>query len=201
MIIMAVILITQIFYDFVYAQESEENYQQDVNITSNPGLKLTLSPPTEQEYPSKKIKVTLSVDSLIDSSKVGVKWFYTSNLLDISGEERDVITVVKGQRTTITKEFTPKSNLRKSVVNRRVEIAVEVNGFVAGENYLSSAEIPVLFTPDMVITPTLESYTKQKNMYIFRTWAIRGGIVALFLLSILFVVKQLRAYLNTNEVV
>lgn len=201
MIIMAVILVTQVFYDFVYAQETEQNYDQNVPIVSNPALKLQIDPPTHQSYPSGKFTLTLTVDSLIDSNRVGIKWFYPSNLFNISGEERDVITVVKGQKTTITKEFTPKEILPPSIVNRGVNIAVEVNGFVAGENYLSSADIDLVFTPDMVIVPTLESYTREKTLTIIRIGAIRIGIVLLFGVAAFFLGKQLKDYLNTDEIV
>lgn len=201
MVIMAVILITQIFYDVVYAQETEQNYDQNVPIVSNPALKLQFDPPTHQSYPSGKFVLTLTVDSLIDSNRVGVKWFYPANLLSITGEERDIITVVKGQKTMITKEFTPREVLPPSVVNRKVNIAVEVNGFVAGENYLSSADLDLVFTPDMVIVPTLESYTREKTITLIQLWGIRIGIVMFVGLAVFFLVKQLKDYLNTDEVV
>lgn len=203
MLIMALILVSQVFYDFVYAQDAEQNYDQNVPIVSNPALKLDLKYPEVQEYPSKNFRVTLTVDSLIDSNRVGVKWFYPSNLMTITGEERDIISVVSGEKTTITKEFTPRSeeSLPKSVINRRVTLAVEVNGFVAGENYLSSSEVDVIFTPDMEITPTLESYSSDRRTTLLRVWSIRIGIVLAFGTAIVYAVKQLRDYLNTNEVV
>lgn len=201
MIIMAVILVTQVFYGIVYAQESEQNYDQNVPIVSNPALKLQLDPPSHQSYPSKKFILTLTVDSLIDSNRVGVKWFFPNNLLTINGSERDVITVVKGQKTTITKEFTPRETLPPSIVDRRVNIAVEVNGFVAGENYISSTDVDIVFTPDMVVTPTLESYTREKVMATVRNWGIGVSIVLFVGLAVFFLVKNLKDYLNTNEVV
>lgn len=198
---MAVVLITQVFYGIVYAQESEQNYDQNVPIVSNPALKLQLNPPSHQSYPSRKFILTLTVDSLIDSNRVGVKWFFPNSLLTINGSERDVITVVKGQKTTITKEFTPRETLPPSIVDRRVNIAVEVNGFVAGENYISSTDVDIVFTPDMVVIPTLESYTREKVMATVRNWGIGVSIVLFVGLAVFFLVKNLKDYLNTDEVV
>jgi hypothetical protein len=201
MVIMAMVLFTQIFYDKVYAQTEEQEYNQEVKIVSNPALKLQLVNPTDQEYPSKSFDIILTVDSLIDSNRVGVTWFYNDRLLNITGPERDIVSVVKGEKTTLRKTFTPEVVLPPSLVNRRVEIAVEVNGFVAGENYLSSAETVVLFTPDMVITPTLDSYSRAKTMNTIRVWGLWSGAVILMGIAIFFVYRQFREYLNTNEVV
>lgn len=201
MLIMAMVLFTQIFYDTVYAQTEEQEYNQEVKIVSNPALKLQLVNPTDQEYPSKSFDIILTVDSLIDSNRVGVTWFYNDRLLNIAGPERDIVSVVKGEKTILRKTFTPEVVLPPSLVNRRVEIAVEVNGFVAGENYLSSAETVVLFTPDMVITPTLDSYSRAKTMNTIRVWGLWSGAVILMGIAIFFVYRQFREYLNTNEVV
>ena len=199
--IMSLILFTQIFYDTVYAQDDEQEYNQEVTIVTNPALKLQLEKPTEQEYPSKSFDIILTVDSLIDSNTVGVTWFYNERLLNISGPERDIISVVKGQKTTLRKTFTPEVVLPPSLVNRSVEIAVEVNGFVAGENYLSSAETDILFSPDMVITPTLDSYTRAKTISTIRVWSLWSGAAILLGLAIFFLIRQFRNYLNTEEVV
>ncbi|MCA9380326.1 hypothetical protein KC675_04065 [Candidatus Dojkabacteria bacterium] len=201
MVIMAMVLFTQIFYDTVYAQTEEQEYNQEVKIVSNPALKLQLEKPTDQEYPSKSFDIILTVDSLIDSNRVGVTWFYNDRLLNITGPERDIVSVVKGEKTTLRKTFTPEVVLPPSLVNRRVEIAVEVNGFVAGENYLSSAETVVLFTPDMVITPTLDSYSRAKTMNTIRVWGLWSGAVILLGIAIFFVYRQFREYLNTDEIV
>ncbi|HRN86150.1 MAG TPA: hypothetical protein PKU78_02040 [Candidatus Dojkabacteria bacterium] len=201
MMIMAMVLFTQIFYDTVYAQTEEQEYNQEVKIVTNPALKLQLVLPTDQEYPSKSFDIVLTVDSLIDSNRVGVKWFYNERLLNIAEPERDIISVVKGQKTTLRKTFTPEVILPPSTVNRRVEIAVEVNGFVAGENYISSNKTELVFTPEMVITPTLESYTRAKTFYTIRVWGLWTGAVILLGLAIFFVIRQFREYLNHDEVV
>lgn len=198
---MTVVLVTQVFYGIVYAQENEQNYDQNVPIVSNPALKLRLDPPSHQSYPSKNFILTLTVDSLIDSNRVGVKWFFPNSLLTINGSERDVITVVKGQKTTITKEFTPRETLPPSIVDRRVNIAVEVNGFVAGENYISSTDVDIVFTPDMVVTPTLESYTREKVIATVRNWGVGVSITLFVGLAVFVLVKNLKDYLNTDEVV
>ncbi|HRP37048.1 MAG TPA: hypothetical protein PLS50_04515 [Candidatus Dojkabacteria bacterium] len=198
---MAMVLFTQIFYDTVYAQTEEQEYNQEVKIVTNPALKLQLVLPTDQEYPSKSFDIVLTVDSLIDSNRVGVKWFYNERLLNIAEPERDIISVVKGQKTTLRKTFTPEVILPPSTVNRRVEIAVEVNGFVAGENYISSNKTELVFTPEMVITPTLESYTRAKTFYTIRVWGLWTGAVILLGLAIFFVIRQFREYLNHDEVV
>lgn len=199
--IMTLVLFSQVFYDTIYAQEQEQDYNQEIKIVTNPALKLQLEKPTEQAYPSKSFDIVLTVDSLIDSNRVGVKWFYNDRLLNITAPERDVISVVKGQKTVLRKTFTPEEILPPSVVNRRVEIAVEVNGFVAGENYLSSAETSLLFTPDMVITPTLDNYTRAKTMNTLRVWGTWIGAIILLGIAIFFVFRQFREYLNTDEVV
>ncbi len=201
MMIMAMVLFTQIFYDTVYAQTEEQEYNQEVKIVTNPALKLQLDLPTDQEYPSKSFDIVLTVDSLIDSNRVGVKWFYNERLLNIAEPERDIISVVKGQKTTLRKTFTPEVILPPSTVNRRVEIAVEVNGFVAGENYISSNKTELVFTPDMVITPTLDSYTRAKTISTIRVWSLWTGAIILLGLAIFFVIRQFREYLNHDEVV
>lgn len=201
MVVMAMVLFSQVFYDTVYAQNDEQEYNQEVKIVTNPALKLQLEKPTDQEYPSKSFDIVLTVDSLIDSNRVGVKWFYNDRLLNITGPERDIISVVNGEKTTLRKTFTPEVVLPPSLVNRRVEIAVEVNGFVAGENYLSSSEIVLLFTPDMVITPTLDSYTRSKTMNTIRVWGLWSGAIIILGIAIFFVYRQFKEYLNTNEVV
>jgi hypothetical protein len=199
--IMSLVLFSQVFYDNVYAQTNEQEYNQDVNIVTNPALKLQLTKPTDQEFPSKSFDIVLTVDSLIDSNRVGVKWFYNDRLLNLALPERDVISVVKGQKTTLRKTFTPKEVLPASAVNRRVEIAVEVNGFVAGENYISSAETELLFTPEMVITPALDSYTRDKTMNTIRVAGLWTSAIIIFGIAIFFVIRQFREYLNTDEVV
>ena len=201
MAIMAMVLFTQVFYETVYAQNDQEDYNQEIEIVTDPALKLQLDKPIDQEYPSKSFDLVLTVDSLIDSNRVGVKWFYNDKLLDISGAERDIINVVKGQKTILRKTFTPKEVLPPSKVNRRVEIAIEVNGFVAGENYLSSAETVVVFTPEMVITPTLDSYSRAKTINTIRVWGLWAGAIILFGIAIFFLFRQFKEYLNTDEVV
>lgn len=182
------------------AQNNDEQYNQDVPITSDPGLKLVLSQPLEQDFKTKTFKLTLEIDSLIDSNRIGVDWRFPEQLLDIAVPAKDIVSVVKGQKTLITKEFTPKAVLPVSVVNRKVEIAVIVNGFVAGESYLSSEKIIVTFSPDMVVQPVLKDYASEKRAITIRN--ISFGIIAVvvFVLAIFFVVKQVRTYLNTNDV-
>lgn len=182
------------------AQNNDEQYNQDVPITSDPGLKLVLSQPLEQDFKTKTFKLTLEIDSLIDSNRIGVDWRFPEQLLDIAVPAKDIVSVVKGQKTLITKEFTPKAVLPVSVVNRKVEIAVIVNGFVAGESYLSSEKIIVTFSPDMVVQPVLKDYANEKRATTIRN--ISFGIIAVvvFVLAIFFVVKQVRTYLNTNDV-
>lgn len=184
----------------IHAQNNDEQYNQDVPITSDPGLKLVLSQPLEQDFKTKTFKLTLEIDSLIDSNRIGVDWRFPEQLLDIAVPAKDIVSVVKGQKTLITKEFTPKAVLPVSVVNRKVEIAVIVNGFVAGESYLSSEKIIVTFSPDMVVQPVLKDYASERRATTIRN--ISFGIIAVvvFVLAIFFVVKQVRTYLNTNDV-
>lgn len=199
-IILGLILFTQIFYDFVYAQDVND-YDQHVPIVSDPALKLKLDPPTYQSYPSKKITLTLEIDSSIDSNRVGVKWFYPVTLFEIEGSDRDVVSVTKGNKTTITKAFIPRKSLPIATSNRNVNFATEVNAFLAGENYLSSTDLKVVFTPDMIVSPTLSSYVQERNILIFKVWSTRIGIVLFFGLAVVFVVKQFRDYLNIDDVV
>lgn len=194
------LLFSTIFPITATAQTEDQQYNQDIPITSDPGLKLVLSQPLEQDYKTKTFKLSLEIDSLIDSNRIGVDWRFPEQLLDIAVPAKDVVSVVKGQKTILTKEFTPKEVLPVSVVNRKVEIAVIVNGFVAGESYLSSEKIIVTFSPDMVVQPVLKDYASEKRSTIIRN--ISFGIIAVvvFVLAIFFLVKQVRTYLNTNEV-
>jgi hypothetical protein len=195
-----VVLTATILPSLVNAQNNDQQYNQDVPITSDPGLKLVLSQPLEQDYKTRTFKLSLEIDSLIDSNRIGVEWRFPQQLLDIAVPEKDVVSVVKGQKTLITKEFTPKAVLPVSVVNRKVEIAVIVNGFVAGESYLSSEKINVTFTPDMVIQPELKNYANEKRSTTMRNIFVVITSIVVFGLAIFFVVRQVRAYLNTNDV-
>jgi hypothetical protein len=179
----------------------KRRYQQNIDIVSDPALKLTFDPPTVQHYRTNIIEMTLHVDSQIDSNRVGVRWYYPTALFRLEGQERDVINVVKGQRTTITKKFIPKDVLPQSIVNRRVNLAVEVNGFVAGQNYLSSAEVNFVTTPDLVITPELDSYKQEKNSAFIKTGSTIAAGVILFGIAGFFAARQLKSYLETDEVV
>lgn len=196
----AVVLTSTFLPSLANAQNSDQQYNQDVPITSDPGLKLVLSQPLEQDYKTRTFKLSLEIDSLIDSNRIGVEWRFPVQLLDIAVPEKDVVSVVKGQKTMITKEFTPKAVLPVSVVNRKVEIAVIVNGFVAGESYLSSEKINITFSPDMVIQPELKNYASEKRSTIIRNIFVVITSIVVFGLAIFFVVRQVRAYLNTNEV-
>lgn len=184
----------------VYAQSEEQEYNQDVPITSDPGLKLKLSQPLEQDFKTKTFKLSLEIDSLIDSNRIGVEWRFPEQLLDVKAPEKDVVSVVQGQKTSLVKEFTPKARLPVSIVNRRVEIAVVVNGFVAGENYLSSEKIVINFTPDMVIQPELSNYSSEKKVSTIKTVTLGFLALVIFVAALIFAVKQLRSYLNTNDV-
>lgn len=196
----AVLLTPIVLPVLVNSQDNNQQYNQDVPITSDPGLKLVLSQPLEQDFKTKTFKLSLEIDSLIDSNRIGVEWRFPEQLLDVAVPAKDVVSVVKGQKTTITKEFTPKAVLPVSVVNRKVEIAVIVNGFVAGESYLSSEKINITFSPDMVIQPELENYASEKRSTTIRNILVVIIAVVVFVFAIFFVVKQVRAYLNTNDV-
>ena len=198
---MTLILASQIFYLKVDAQEDNADYQQNIDIVSDPALKLTFDPPLIQHYNTNIFEMTLHVDSQIDSNRVGVRWYYPNELYRVEGTDRDVISVVKGQRTTITKEFIPKEIIPPSLINRRVNLAVEVNGFVAGQNYLSSAEVNFLTTPDLIITPELDSYKKEKTSTYIKTGSTITAGVILFGLAAFFAGRQLKHYLETDEVV
>ena len=144
--------------------------------------------------------MSLEIDSLIDSNRIGVEWRFPEQLLDVKAPEKDVVSVVQGQKTSLVKEFTPKARLPVSIVNRRVEIAVVVNGFVAGENYLSSEKIVINFTPDMVIQPELSNYSSEKKVSTIKTVTLGFLALVIFVAALIFAVKQLRSYLNTNDV-
>lgn len=193
--IMSLILFTQIFYQVVYAQETPELLSQ-----SDPALKLQLLKPTEQDYPSKNFKVTLIVDSLIDSNRVGVTWTYPTNLMTPVGGATDVITVVSGEKTTLVKEFIPSSNPPKSVVNRNAEIGVRVNGFVAGENYISTEKVVITFNPEMEILPLLDNYSQAKNLDKFKNISAIVLVVVLVIVGGFIGIKKFLKYLNTSDV-
>lgn len=200
MLIIALILFSQIFYFTVYAQEEAVTTSEQINIISDPALKLDLRKPTEQDFPSKEFEVTLLVDSLIDSNRVGVDWIYDKTLFTVEGGDSDVVTVVNGNQTTITKKFIPKPNPPVSIVNRKTNIGVRVNGFVAGENYISTAQIDMTLSPEMVILPVLENYQRADTLNTVKNITIIVLLVLAVVVGGFFGIRKFIKYLNTPDV-
>lgn len=187
----------------ILAQENVEEYGVgETQEISDPALKLELST-YGQEYPEKTFPVTVEIASSIDSSKVGVEWNYPESLLVPVGEQRDIVTVINGQTTLVTKEFQPTefalANPR-NILLRRAEVGVRVNAFVADRNFLSSTALTVEFNEDMEVIPQYDEYKTDKLITTIITISGYILIFGLIVAVILLAVKRFRTWLNTEDV-
>lgn len=184
------------FNSVYFAQEPEP----ELRAASNPALKVVLNYPKDQFHPSKEFTVTLEVDSLIDSNRVGLEWSYPKTILSAKGGEDDVISVTSGNKTTFTKTFAPKLDLPSSVNSRRVDISVRVVGYSAGDSYISTGKTSLVLNSKMEITPSLESYSREKTKNQIIRIGIIVSIIAVVVVLIIFLVKKFIKYLNTPDI-
>lgn len=175
--------------------------QEVLPVLSDPALELTLTQ-YGQEYPSKSFPVTLTVNSKIDSNKVGVFWNYqTSYLKPSNGLDTDVISVSNGNTTTFVKYF----DINEAFVgvpaglNKNISIGVSVRGFVANKNYISTKSLAVVTNSDMEVLPITDEYQSAKTqatIFNIIKWIV---ILILVVVGGFFGVKRFLKYLNSEE--
>ncbi|MEI7579372.1 MAG: hypothetical protein WCJ58_05030 [bacterium] len=169
--------------------------------STDQGLILHLSH-SRQTYPAKSFEIILTVDSIINSSKVGVEWKYPTNLLVPVGGIKDYITVTAGQLTTFKKTFTPIPGTElpdQADFTREAEISVKVNAFLAERNYLSSAATTVKFNKLMEILPLDSGYNFEKYGKISLNWFWKIALVVGIISAIVFIIWRFRKYLNADD--
>src|SRR5690349_19256229 len=90
----------------VGAQEQVQYEEIGLGVTQeigDPALGITLKMQPVQEYPSKKFAMVLTIDSKIDSDRVGVQWNYENGYFIAEGGKDNLLKVRNGQQTTLTK--------------------------------------------------------------------------------------------------
>jgi len=185
----------------VLAQEqvntnSESSIQEIIDPALQPSLEVL-----PQIYPEKTITIRVEIKALVSSGKVGVNWSYPENLLDIVGNETDIITVTNGNSTYLTKEFNPKPEaiIDGNDFARFIEIGTRVNAFIEDRNYLSATSIDLQVNNEMELIPMTTEYKNDKNVTLAIQWGIRVLIVMLVLGSIIFGIKKFIDYLNSPD--
>jgi len=197
-----VFLISMLAINLVMAQEElpveEIGFGQTQEI-SDPDLKISLSD-EKQVYPSKRFGLTVTIDSEISSNRVGINWIYPADVFLIEGNPTDTITVVAGQRTTFTKYFSSRKEykgLKNS--NKKVEMGVRVNTFVAERNYLSSTRIILDFNNELEKLPIDGDYNRDKIVATVISWAEVIGLISVIVAIIVIIIRKFRAYLNSPD--
>ncbi|KXK25974.1 MAG: hypothetical protein TR69_WS6001001262 [candidate division WS6 bacterium OLB20] len=198
-----VLALSLVTIQLVIAQEDIEVDEYGVGETQeiiDPALKPALTIDPVQQWPDKRIRVNVTIDSQITSDRVSLDWEYPSTLFLIQGPLRDVVSVREGQVTTFTKEFVPREGLRViNSNNKRVEIGVRVNAFVQDVNYLSATNVEGTFTPDMELIPQSAEYQRSKIISTVLNWAVVIFAVSVIVILIVMGIKRFRAYLNTPD--
>jgi len=185
----------------VMAQDTQEYGVGETAILIDPALKLDISH-TRQDYPNQKFTVILQINSQINSGKVGVEWTYPTNLLQIEGPQRDIVSVSVGNTTTVEKVFFPvESAIEEDVVDyfRTVEVGIRVNAFTAERNYLSTTSFEIKFNKLMEILPIDDEYKKIKTFKIALDWGKKMLLVLTILGIIIFAIKKFVDYINSPD--
>lgn len=175
----------------VFAASSEGNA-----VGLDEAIKLDLKV-TDQNYPQKLISVTLTINSSIDSSKVGVDWFFDENILKVVGEEKDIINLKANEPYVIVKQFEPKTKYTL-FEDYKMNLAAQVMAAAYERNYINNVETSITLNKEFEVVPIIDSYSSNKNIYNILTIAlylvIAGMIIALSVLAI----KRFLAYLESD---
>ena len=151
----------------------------------------------DQNYPQKIISVKLTINSSIDSSKVGVDWFYDDNILKVVGEKKDIINIKANEPYIIVKQFEPKTKYTL-FEDYKMNLAVQVMAAAYERNYINNVETPITLNKEFEVLPIIDSYSSNKNIYNLLTIALylvlAGMIIALSVLAI----KRFMAYLESD---
>lgn len=152
---------------------------------------------THQNYPEKEITVTLIINSSVDSSKVGVDWFYDDKILKIVGDQKDILNIKAGVPYTIEKKFEPKTNYTLSK-NYEMTLATQVVAAAYERNYVNNIEIPIVLNKEFEVTPTLDSFASSKNTYNLLSVGIYIVLGAMVLALVVLAIRRFLDYLEKD---
>jgi hypothetical protein len=169
----------------------------DVTEIADEALKLDIKV-TDQYYPSKKIKVELTILPSIDSGRTAVDWITNANILKPEDLSRDLVDLNANQTITLTKILDPQTQYSLKDLNA-TGIAVKVTAAAYAKNYISVKKGDFNLNNDFEITPLLSTYQSQKNVFQLLSW-ILGIVVTLVLIALITIgVQKFIVYLNTEE--
>ncbi len=197
----AALLLLSIAVEPVIAQEQIPVVDTSVGKTqeiSDPALKITLTEGV-QVYPTKRFPITLTIDSSIDSNRIGINWIYPTDAFLIEGNLTDVLTVSAGQRTTFTKYFLANKSYKTINPTTKFGFGVRVHGVVADKNYLSSTEMKLNFNNEVEKLPVDGTYTRDKTIAMVISWIEVIAVIAIIIAVIVLIVRRFKAYLNTPD--
>jgi len=152
-----------------------------------------------QEYPSKKIGIELTINSLIDSDRVGVKWSYPINYFFIDGSLEDIVSVRKNQTTTFIKYFIPKEGIKTVVDTINLEFTASLSSFEADVYYFNTVKTTANFNNELELLPISSNYSQSKLVSTIVYWAIRIFIVAVIIFGIVFAVNKFIKYIKSPD--
>ena len=177
------------------AEDGFNDDPADLQIDEALSLDLAID---DQAYPSKTITMKLTIDSLIDSGKTTIDWYYDDKIVKREGLEQDVIQVVKDGQVIVYKEFTP--NMKYTLLEE-YDFAISVRVIAAAyeKNYVGTDRVDVRLNKDFEVDPILDSYTTHKNIYNVLTTALYCLVGALVLTLVTLGIRRFISYLNSDE--
>lgn len=174
---------------------SLDNYS-DVSEIADEALKLDIKI-LDQYYPSKKIKIELTIDSSVDSGRTAVDWITNVNILKAEDLERDLVDLNKGQKTVLTKVLIPQTMYSLKDINK-TGVAVKVTAASYEKNYISVKKNNFELNKDFEITPQISTYETQRNIFQLFSWVL-GIIVTLVLIALIAIgAQKFIIYLNSD---
>lgn len=198
----AVLTLSLLTIQLVVAQEDLQVEEFGIGETQeiiDPALKPELSVEEIQQWPDKKVKIIITIDSQIDSDRVSLDWTYPNTLFTIQGPLRDVVSVRNGQITTFTKEFVPRAGIANNGRDKKVEFGVRVNGFEEDVNYLSATNVTAQFNSDIELLPISAEYQRAKILSFVLNVAVVIFVLGVIITLITIGVKRFKAYLDSPD--
>lgn len=182
-------LLLSSFIPFVHAETP-------LDLKIDEAMKIDLSI-DDQLYPSKNIMIKLKINSLIDSSKVGITWFYDDEVIKRIGSETDIISLSKDNESIVYKEFEPftKYTLKK---DHDITISVKIVAAAYDRNYVNTEELDFKLNQDFEITPLLNSYITHRDVYNLLVGVLYFVLAVLLIVLITLGVKRFLIYLDSD---
>lgn len=175
----------QSIIDDVNSEITDEALKLDIQISN-------------QAFMSRKITVEVTINSLIDSGKAAVDWFYDSNLFTVDSNDRNIITLSKDNKLVVKKNFYPITKYQRTE-NFNSKITAKVTATAYDINYLSTRILNFTMNPKYEITPLLTSYSQVKTVSLYGSIVLivlsASSLIAFFS----FLLNKFLIYLNTDE--